>query len=105
MSRFPSAASPQVIENHTNGSAQEIVLITLSLKNHPHLGELHAQPSRDALSLQPSGHCGSKIRLEGADPLTCLVALSDSLVVLLVGRAMLQAESFYSLAELISLPT
>ena len=44
------------------------------------------------------------ICLEGADPLACLVALSDGLVALLAGRAMLRAESFYTLVQLISLP-
>jgi len=81
------------------------MLITLGLKNPPHLGKLHVQPGRDALGLQPSGHHGSKIHLEGADPLTRLIALSDGLVVLLVGRAVLQAESFCSLAKLVLLPT
>ena len=65
------------------------MLITLSLKNPPHLGELRALPGRDALGLQPSGHRGSKIHLEGADPLTCLIALSDGLVALLTGHATL----------------
>ena len=74
------------------------MLITLSLKIPPHLGEIRPQPGRDALGLQPSGHHDSKIRPEGADPLTRLVALSDGLVALLTGRAALRAESFCGLA-------
>ena len=65
------------------------MLITLSLKNPPHLGKLHAQPGRDVLGLHPSGHSDSKIRPEGVDHLTCLVVLSDGPVVLLTDRAML----------------
>ena len=82
---------------------QKIVLITLGLKNPPHFGELLAQPGRDALGLQPSGHRGSKIRLEGANHLTRLVALSDGLVTLLVDHPTLRAKSFCSLAQLVLL--
>ena len=80
------------------------MLITLSQKNRPHLGKLHAYSGRDTLSLRPLGHRGSKIRPEGADHLTLLVALSDGSVVLLADRAALQAESFCSLVQLVSFP-
>ena len=80
------------------------MLITLGLKNPPHLDKLRAQPGRDALGLQPSGHHGSNIRPEGADPLTRLIALLNGLVVLLVDRAVLRVEPFYSLEQLVSLP-
>ena len=53
------------------------MLITFDLKKPPHLGEFHAQPSKNFLGLQPSGHRVSKIRPEGPGLPTCLVALSD----------------------------
>ena len=77
---------------------QEIMLIALRLKDPSHLGKLHDQPGGDTLGLQPLVYHDSKIGPEGADPLTCLVALSDDLVMLLVGRATLRAESLHSLA-------
>ena len=80
------------------------MLVTLSLKNPPHLGELHAQPSRDVLGLQPLGHRDSKICLEGANHLMHLITLSDDLVALLADRAMLRAESFCGLMILVLLP-
>jgi len=80
------------------------VLITLGLKNPLPLSKLCAQPDRDALGLQPSGHRGSKIRPEGVDHLTCLVVLSDGPVALQADRAALRAKSFYGLAQLVSLP-
>ena len=73
------------------------MLIALRVKNPPHLSQLHDQPSRNALGLQPLGYRGSKIGPEGADLLTRLIALSDGLVVLLEGRTTLRAESLCSL--------
>ena len=55
------------------------MLIALRLKDHPRLGKLRDQPDGDALDLPPLGYRGSKIGLEGADPLTRLVALSNGL--------------------------
>jgi len=80
------------------------MLIAPRLKVPPCLGMLHGQPGGNALGLQPLGHRSSEIGLEGADPLLCLITLLDGLVALLAGRAMLRAESFYTLAQLISLP-
>ena len=80
------------------------MIITLSLKNPPHLGELYAQPGRDVLGLQPSGHGDSKIRPEGVDHLTRLVVLLNGPVTLLAGRAVLRAKSFFSSAQLVQLP-
>ena len=80
------------------------MLVTLGLKSPPHLSKLRAQPSRDALGLQPLGHRGSKIRPEGVNHLIRLVALSNGPVVLLTDHAALRAEPFYSLEQLVSLP-
>ena len=77
------------------------MLVTLGLKSPPHLGKLRAQPGRDALGLQPSGYHGSKIGTEGADPLTCLITLSNGLVTLLMGRAVVQEEPLRNQAQLI----
>ena len=74
------------------------MLIALCLKDPPCLGNLRDQPSGDALGLQSLGYHGSKIGPEGADPLPCLVALTDGLVALLEGCAALQVESLHSLA-------
>ena len=41
----------QVIEDHLNSSAQEIMLIALRLKDPPRLGKLRDQPGGDSLSL------------------------------------------------------
>jgi len=65
------------------------VLITLRLKDPPHLGQLRGQPSGNALGLQPSGYHGSKIGPKGFYLTKHLVALSDGLVTLLEGRAVL----------------
>ena len=58
------------------------MLVALRLKDPPRLGKLRDQPGGDALGLQPLGYRGSKIVLQGADSLLCLVALSDGLVAL-----------------------
>ena len=65
------------------------MLIAVRLKDPLCLGKLHDLANGDALGLQPSGYHGSKISSEGADPLPCLVALSDGLVVLSMGHAAL----------------
>ena len=74
------------------------MLVALRLKAPPCLGELRGQPGRNALGLQPPGCCGSKLGLEGTDPLLGLIALSNGLVVLPMGRAMLRAEHLRGLA-------
>ena len=79
----------QVIADHSEGSAQEIMLIALRLNVPPRLSELHGQPGGNALGLQPSGYHGSELGLEGANPLLCLIVLSDGLVTLLAGHATL----------------
>ena len=79
------------------------MLIALRLKDPSHLGQLRDQPGRNALGLQPSGYRGSKIGPEGADLPTRLIALSDGLVMLLMGHAMLRVESLCSLAQLVLL--
>ena len=65
------------------------MLIAFDLKDPPHLGEFRAQPDRNFLGLQPSGHRVSKIRPEGHGLPMCLAALSDGPVTLLAGRATL----------------
>ena len=73
------------------------MLITLCLKNPSHFSELLAQPGRDALGFQPTGHRCSKICPEEVDHMICLVTLSNGLVKLLADHAALRAEPFYSL--------
>ena len=41
----------KVIADHSEGGAQDTKLITLCLKFSPFLGEIHSQPSRNALGL------------------------------------------------------
>ena len=41
----------RVVADHSEGGAQDTELVTLRLKNSPHLGEIHSQPSRNALHL------------------------------------------------------
>ena len=41
----------KVIMDHSKGGAQDTKLVTLHLQIHPHLGEVHGQPVRNALSL------------------------------------------------------
>ena len=65
------------------------MLIALLLKDPLRLGKLRDQPGGDALSLQPSGYRGSELSLEEADPLLRLIALSDGMVALPTGRAVL----------------
>ena len=67
----------QVIADCQNGEGQAIILITFSLKKPPRLGKIGAQTSRNFLSIQPSGHLDSKIRLACLGHLTRFVALSD----------------------------
>ena len=85
----------QVVVGHHDGRAQEIMLIAFDLKKPPRLGEFRAQPGRNFLGLQPSGHRVLKMRLEGPGLPTCLVVLSDGSVVILMGRATLRAKSFF----------
>ena len=79
----------QVVVDHVEGSAQENMLVALLLKDPLHLGEFRDQPGGDALSLQPLGCRSSELGLEGANPLMCLIVLSDGLVTLPAGRATL----------------
>ena len=65
------------------------MLIALCLKDPSCLGKLCDQPGGYALGLHPSGYRGSKIGPKGADHLPCLVSLSDGLVVLSTGHAVL----------------
>ena len=41
----------KVIANHSEGGAQDTELVALRLKIPPHLGEVHGQPSGNALGL------------------------------------------------------
>ena len=79
------------------------MLVTLRLKAPPRPGELHRQSGGNALGLQPLGHHGSELSLEGADHLLHLIALLDGLVTLLVGHATLRVEPPYNLEQLVSL--
>ena len=79
----------QVIIDLHDGGTKKIVMIAFGLKDPPHLGELRAQPGRNFLDLQPSGHRVSKICPEGPGLPTRLIALSDGPVVLLTGHATL----------------
>ena len=85
----------KVIVDHSKGGTQDTELVTLCLKTPPHLGEVHSQPGRNALGLRLLGRHAFKLSVEGADHLLCnvallagLVMLSESLVTLLMSRAM-----------------
>ena len=102
----------KVIADHSEGSAQDTELVTLHLKISPHLGEIHSQPSRNALGLQLSGCLPFELGLEGADLLlhivvllAGLVMLSDGLVTLLADHAMIRVEPLCGLEQLIPLLT
>lgn len=65
------------------------MFVALCLKVPLCLGKLHRQLSGNALGLHPLGHRDFELGLKGAYPLLRLIALSDGLVALLAGRAML----------------
>ena len=75
------------------------------MKKTPRLGQIRGQSSSGALGLQLLGFHGLELSLEGADPLLCLIALSDGLVALPMRHAVLGVEPLRGLAQLISLLT
>ena len=76
----------QVVADYAEGNLQDIELVALHLKKTPRLGKIHGQSGNGALGLQLLGFCGSKLGLEGANPLLHLDTLSDDLVVHPTGR-------------------
>ena len=64
---------------------------------------VHSQLDRDTLGLQPLGHHGSKLYLEGADLPLHAIVLSKGLVALLTSHAMLRVEPLHGLEQLIPL--
>ena len=93
----------QVVVDYAKGNLQDIKLIALRLKKAPRLSEIYDQSSSGTLGLLLLGSCGLQLSLEGADPLLCLVTLSDGPVALPAGRATLRAEPLRNMAQLVSL--
>jgi len=54
----------KVIADHSESGGQDTELVTLCLKIPPHLGEVHSQPNRNALSLQLLGRRAFELGLE-----------------------------------------
>ena len=87
----------QVVVDYAKGNLQDIELVALRLKKTPRVGEIRGQSGSGTLGLQLLGSRGLQLGLEGADPLLRLITLSDSLVALPVGHAVLRAKPLRSM--------